>query len=198
MVLKIFRIAPFLCLFFFYQSISYAKTFDDKDLYNYFSALISLEKNKSTESLKYFESSKELKESHPSYIKKYLFSLVLSKKINKAIRELKTTKQKNFTDFFEAHLLLVLDSLKKNDYKKSLYHLNDLKRHGQDGTYEFIISSLLEEYIYLSFAFIFFIIGKIVDAVKFPEPIKPIKPSDLSKLLLETITFFEIAKDFGL
>ena len=149
MVLKIFRIAPFLCLFFFYQSISYSKTFDDKDLYNYFSALISLEKNKSTESLKYFESSKELKESHPLYIKKYLFSLVLSKKINKAIRELNTTKQKNFTDFFEAHLLLVLDSLKKNDYKKSLYHLNDLKRHGQDGTYEYIISSLLEEYIYL-------------------------------------------------
>ena len=109
MVLKIFRIAPFLCLFFFYQSISYAKTFDDKDLYNYFSALISLEKNKSTESLKYFESSKELKESHPSYIKKYLFSLVLSKKINKAIREIKVTKQNYVIINFFLHFDYNLD-----------------------------------------------------------------------------------------
>ena len=70
-------------------------------------------------------------------------------KVDKAISEIKITKNKKFVDFFEAHLILVLDSLKKNDYKKSLDYINNLKRHEEEGTFEFIISSFLEEYIYL-------------------------------------------------
>ena len=113
MLSKIYKITLLLCLIFFYQNIAYSKTFDEKNVYNYFSALVALEKNKSIESLNYFNSSKELKESHPSYIKKYMFSLVLGGKVKKAIREIKMTKNKNFVDFFEAQLLLVLDSIKK-------------------------------------------------------------------------------------
>ena len=148
MVSKINKII-FVFLIFFYQNVSYSKNFDEKNIYNYFSALVLLDKNKPVESLNYFDSSKQLKESHPSYIKKYLFSLVLSKKVSKAISEIKTTKEKNFVDFFEAHLLLVLDSLKMNDYKKSLYYIKNLKRHEEDGAFELIISSFLEEYISL-------------------------------------------------
>ena len=80
MLSKIYKITLLLFLVFFYQNIAYSKSFDEKNVYNYFSALVSLEKNKSIESLNYFNSSKELKESHPSYIKKYVFSLVLSGK----------------------------------------------------------------------------------------------------------------------
>ena len=100
MLSKIYKITLLLCLIFFYQNIAYSKTFDEKNVYNYFSALVALEKNKSIESLNYFNSSKELKESHPSYIKKYVFSLVLGEKINRAISEIKLTKNKNFVDFF--------------------------------------------------------------------------------------------------
>ena len=42
-----------------------------------------------------------------------MFSLVLGGKVKKAIREIQMTKDKKFIDFFEAHLLLVLDSIKK-------------------------------------------------------------------------------------
>ena len=150
MLSKIYKITLILFLVFFYQNIVYSKTFDEKNVYNYFSALVSLEKNRNIESLNYFNSSKELKESHPSYIKKYLFSLVLGEKISKAISEIKITKNKKFIDFFEAHLLLVLDSIKKNDYKKSLDHLNNLKRYKEEGSLDFIISSFLEEYVHLS------------------------------------------------
>ncbi len=149
MLSKIYKITLILFLVFFYQNIVYSKTFDEKNVYNYFSALVSLEKNKSIESLNYFNSSKELKESHQSYIKKYVFSLVLSGKVNKAISEIKLTKDKKFTDFFEAHLMLVLDSIKKKDYKKGLDYINDIKRYEEVGTIELIISSFLEEYIYL-------------------------------------------------
>ena len=149
MLSKIYKITLILFLVFFYQNIVYSKTFDEKNVYNYFSALISLEKNKSNESLYYFNSSKELKESHQSYIKKYVFSLVLSGKVNKAISEIKLTKDKKFIDFFEAHLILILDAIKKKDYNKSLDYINDLKRHEEEGNLKFIISSFLEEYIYL-------------------------------------------------
>ena len=70
-----------------------------------------------------------------------MFSLVLGEKINRAISEIKMMKEKKFIDFFEAHLLLLLDSIKKNDYKKSFDHLNNLKRYGEEGSFEFIISS---------------------------------------------------------
>ena len=149
MLSKIYKITLLLFFVFFYQNIVYSKTFDEKNVYNYFSALVSLEKNKNIKSLNYFNSSKELKESHPSYIKKYVFSLVLGEKVNRAISEIKMTKDKKFIDFFEAHLLLVLDGIKKNDYKKSLDHLNNLKRYEEEGSFEFIISSFLEEYVHL-------------------------------------------------
>ena len=149
MLSKIYKITLLLFLVFFYQNIVYSKTFDEKNVYNYFSALVSLEKNKNIKSLNYFNSSKELKESHPTYIKKYVFSLVLGEKVNRAISEIKIMKDKKFIDFFEAHLLLVLDGIKKNDYKKSLDHLNNLKRHEEEGSFEFIISSFLEEYVHL-------------------------------------------------
>ena len=153
MVTKIYKII-FFCLFVFYQNISHSKSlespvFNEKNLYNYFSALVALDKNQNYKSLKFFNSSKYLKESHESYIKKYIFSLIQSGKIKKAVNEIKTMKNEKFIDFFEAQLLLVLNSLKNNDYEKSTSYLNNLKLHKEEGTFEFIVSSFLEQYIYL-------------------------------------------------
>ena len=143
-----------LCFFVFFQNISYAKNidstnFNEKNIYNYFSAQISLNNYKNIESLKFFNSSKFLKESHKPYIKKYLESLVLNGKIKKAIREIETTQNKKFTNFFEADLLLLLESIKNQNYQKSNFYVNKLKDYKNQGTFEFVISSILEEYVYL-------------------------------------------------
>jgi len=103
MVTKIYKII-FFCLFVFYQNISYSKSlespvFNEKNLYNYFSALVALDKNQNYESLKFFNSSKYLKESHELYIKKYIFSLIQSDKIKKAVNEIKTMKNKPAENF---------------------------------------------------------------------------------------------------
>ena len=144
----------FFCSIIFHHNILYAKNPDliasnKKIISNYFSALVSLNNNQNTDSIKFFNSSKDLKESHELYLKKYLFSLVLNQKVSTAIKEIKKVKKKKFTDFFEAQLLLVLNSLKDNDYKKSTYYLNNLKLHEEEGTLQFIISNFLEQYIYL-------------------------------------------------
>ena len=148
MLSKIIQIITF-CLLVFYQNVAYSKSFDQKNLSNYFSALISLENNKSEESLKYFNFSKNLKESHSSYLKNYIFSLVQSKKVKKAISEIKITKNNKFKNFFESHLLLTLDSIKEKDYKKSLQYVEKLKNSSEEGTLQTVISKTLEEYVYL-------------------------------------------------
>ena len=150
MISKIYKITYLLfCLIFFYQNSSYSKSFDEKNVYNYFSALVSLNSNKSDESLKYFNLSKKLKEHHPSYIENYTYSLVLSENVKKAISEIKLTKNKSLTDFFDSHLLLLLDSIKKNEFNKSLDHIKNLKKHQDVGNFEYIVSIFLEEYVHI-------------------------------------------------
>ena len=139
----------FFCFILFYQNVSYSKKLDSANFYKYFSALVSYDNNQNLKSLKFFNSSKDLKESHQSYIKNYLFSLILNGKIDRAIAEIKSLKNKNFSDFFEAHLLLVLDGIKKKDYKIVNFHIDKLKKHKERGTFEYIISTGLEEYVYL-------------------------------------------------
>ena len=153
MIAKIYKII-FFCLIIFYQNILYSKNleplaFNEKNVYNYFSALVALDNNQNYDSLKFFNSSKHIKESHQPYIKKYILSLILSGKIKKAVNEIKAIENKKFISFFEAQLLLVLNSLKNNDYEKGAYYINNLKLHEEEGTFEFIISSFLEQYIYL-------------------------------------------------
>ena len=78
MIAKIYKII-FFCFIIFYQNVSYSKNlditnFNEKNIYNYFSAQVSLDNNQYSDSLKFFNSSKFLKESYQPYINKYLFS----------------------------------------------------------------------------------------------------------------------------
>jgi len=78
MIAKIYKII-FFCFIIFYQNVSYSKNlditnFNEKNIYNYFSALVSLDNNQYSNSLKFFNSSKFLKQSYQPYINKYLFS----------------------------------------------------------------------------------------------------------------------------
>ena len=130
MIAKIYKII-FFCFIIFYQNVSYSKNlditnFNEENIYNYFSALVSLDNNQYSNSLKFFNSSKFLKESYQPYINKYLFSLILTGKITTAIKEIKTIENKKFTNFFEANLLFLLDSLKKRDYEKSAVYIKNL------------------------------------------------------------------------
>ena len=153
MISKINKIILF-CFPLFFLNISYSKNVDltninEKNIYNYFSAKIALNNNENAESIKFFNSSKFLKDSHEPYVKKYVESLVLNGKIKKAFREIETTKKKEFTNFFEADLLLLLKNLKNRNFEKSKVFLNKLKKYEDQGTFEFVISSIFEEYIYL-------------------------------------------------
>ena len=67
----------------------------------------------------------------------------------KSIKLLKQFSGEENSDFFEAYLILVLDSIKKKNFKKSNIYLNELSRFKENSTFELIIYESLKNYIYL-------------------------------------------------
>ncbi len=142
-----------------YQNVSFSKVtdtvdFNHKYLSNYFSALISFDNQKNEDAIKFFNSSKFLIKKHDNFLKNYVFSLVLDGQIKKAINQINHSKEANF---FEANLLLTLDSLKKKKYKLAENRINKLLGFKDHDTYNFVILKTLEAY---NFSFLYKKIGK--------------------------------------
>jgi len=146
-LLKIF----FIIVTLLYQSTAYSKAtdnyeFNHKYLSSYLSALLSYDNQNNDLALKYFNSSKNLLNEHDQFLKKYVFSLVADGQISKAIKYIQYSKNKNNSSFFEAKLLLVLDSINKKNFVKTSKLLTNLKAFQQNDTYEFIIYETLKSY----------------------------------------------------
>ena len=133
-----------------YQNIAYSKANDSNDfnqkyLYSYFSALISSDNQRNEDAIKFFNSSKFLINKHDNFLRKYVFSLILDGQVKKAINQIKFSKEENF---FEANLLLILDSLTRKKYEEAENRINKLLNYERDNTYEFVILKSLESYNY--------------------------------------------------
>jgi len=145
MFLKYFKLI--LILLFFYPNPLYSKSNDLKDfnsdyLSNYFSGVIAYKNKNNSEALEFFRLSKILLNKHDPYLEKYTHSLVAEGKVKQAINEIKQNLNKNNSRFFEARLILVIDSLKKKDFKKSKIYLEQ--------SYEFINNNRISLFIYES------------------------------------------------
>ena len=148
----IFKI--FLITFILYHSELHSKTTANKDfnhryLSNYFSALVSFDNNNNKEALKYFNFSKNLLNKHEKFLEEYVFSLVEDDQISKAIKQIKYSKNNNNSDFFEASLLMSVDSIKKKNYLDALKYISEMERFQNNGTYEYIIYETLKSYLNL-------------------------------------------------
>ena len=138
----------------FYQSTSYSKStslenFNSKDLSNYFSGIVAFENKKNSNALKFFNSSKVLLDQHDPYLKRYITALVLENKVSQAINILLKNKDKKNADFFDAHLLLILDSLKKNNIEKAYKDLNIAFKFADQNRFNSVILETLNEYIFV-------------------------------------------------
>ena len=144
---------------FLYQNATYSKVnettdFNQKYLSNYFSGLISFHNQKNDDAIKFFNSSKFLIKKHDNFLRHYVFSLILDGQVKKAINQIKPSKEENF---FEANLLLILDSLTKKKYKQVENRISKLLSYENDDSYQFVILTTLERYNY---AFLYKKIGK--------------------------------------
>ena len=151
MLVKFFK---FCLLLLFYQSPLYSKSktlndFNSSYLTNYFSGIVAHNNKKNSEALKFFETSKFLIKQHNNYLERYAYSLVLEGKVQQATNEIKQNLTENNSNFFEAHLILALDSLKKKDYKKSKEYLNKSYAFIYNEKIPLVIAETLKQYLYV-------------------------------------------------
>lgn len=137
-----------------YQSPLYSKSisFDDfnsKNLSDYFSGIVANENRKNSDALKFFNSSKSLLNKHDLYLKRYVYALVLDNKILQAIDVLKKNSQKDNINFFDAYLLLIADSLKKNDFEIAEKYLIQSSKFINEDKFEIVVFNSLRQFIYL-------------------------------------------------
>ncbi len=148
------RLIIIILSFLLFQTNTYSNTsgtnkFNQKYLSGYFSALLSSRNQNNKDALKFFNSSKFLIKKHDNFLKEYVFSLVLDGQVKKAINQIKISKNEKNANFFESNLLLTIDSFKKKDFKQVSKRLKELNISKDDGTYEFVIFKILEDYNYL-------------------------------------------------
>jgi len=151
MLIKFFKFIVILLLFHS-PLYSKSKTLNDINshyLSNYFSGIIAYENKNNSDALNFFKSSKILIKQHNSYLKRYVYSLVLEGKVQKANNEIKTNLTEDNSNFFEAHLILALDSLKKKKYKKSKDYLQESYKFINDDRIALIITETLNQYLYV-------------------------------------------------
>jgi tetratricopeptide (TPR) repeat protein len=151
MLIKFFKL---ILILLFYQSSLYSKSktlndFNSSHLSNYFSGIVAYENKNNSDALKFFQSSKFLIKQHNSYLKRYIYSLVLEGKVYHATNEIKQNLKGNNSIFFEAYLMLALDSLKKKKYKKSREYLQKSYAFINNDRISLIIFETLKQHLYV-------------------------------------------------
>ena len=151
MFLKKIKFILIVCLL--YQTPLYSKStslsdYNSKNLSKYFSGIIAFENNNNSKALEFFNSSKILIDKHDPYLKRYIYSLVLENKISTAINVVKNNKGQNNTNFFDAYLLLIIDSLKKNDFLSADDYLKKIKNLSKSDRFNSAILETLKQYLY--------------------------------------------------
>ena len=152
MLLK--KIKFILILVLFYQTPLFSKSnslekIDSKNLSKYFSGIIAFGNKKNSEALKFFDSSKVLINKHDPFLKRYVSSLVLENKVSAAINIVRQNKDENNTQFFDAYLLIFLDSLKKNDLELAFQYILDAFNYSEQDRFNLAILESLKQYVYL-------------------------------------------------
>ena len=136
-----------------YQTPLYSKSdtfndFNSRDLSNYFSGIVAYENGDNSEALKYFNFSKILINKHDSYLKRYIKSLVLDNKVSQAINILNNNANKSNSDFYDTYIILIVDSLKKNNFKKAEEYLTQSLKFQDEDRVSLVVFETLKQYIY--------------------------------------------------
>ena len=145
------KIIKIILIIFLYQTPLYSKNtsfdnFNSKNFSDYFSGIVALENRHNSDSLKFFESSKILLKQHNLFLKRYITTLVLENKIPKAINVVKHNLGGSNTDFFDAYLLLIIDSFKSNNFDQVELYLEKAAIFSKNDRFNAAIIETLKQY----------------------------------------------------
>ena len=148
------KIKLILIIILFYQSPLYSKStsfdnFNQKNLSKYFSGIVAFENQDNLNAINFFNSSKILLNEHDPYLKKYISSLVLGNKAPQAINVIKKNLGKNNSNFFEAYLLLILDSIKKDNFDQADIYLSRVIDLPDQDRFNLVIMEILRQFVFV-------------------------------------------------
>ena len=151
MISKFFKLISIYSLTLCFQTICIPNSlaqvdFDEKNIANYFSGSVSLNNNDNFQAVKYFNSTKNLKNTHENFNRNYIISLVLDGKVSKSVSELKSTSEQKYSNFFNLNLILILEEIKRNNFDKAKAKLINLEKFEQDGKLEFVLYRTIKRY----------------------------------------------------
>ena len=138
-------------IFLLYQTSSFSKVsdvnkFDQKNLSNYFSAVLSINNNDAKNSLKFLENSKILNGRHEEHFKNYIKSLVANEKVDLAIKKIKYSP--NNYSFLEKEVILLANNIINKNFEKSSLNLEKIESLiDPDDRYHIILSKVLKNYL---------------------------------------------------
>jgi len=146
------KIIILLCFSLLYQIplLSKSNSFDkinSQNLSKYFSGIVAFENEDNSKALDFFQSSKILLSQHDPYLERFVISLVLENKVDQAINFIKINKKKSNSKFFEAYILLSLDSIKKGRIDDALKVLGEVTENFKKDRLDFIILNTLKDYL---------------------------------------------------
>ena len=122
---------------------------DSKNLSKYFSGIVASGNQKNSEALEFFNSSKILINKHDPYLKRYVYTLVLENKVSQAINYVRQNQDKDNAKFFDAYLLLLIDSLKKNDLDTAFNVISKASKFVEEDRFNLAILESFKQYVYL-------------------------------------------------
>ena len=148
------KIKLILTLLILYQTPLYSKSnsfdnLDSKTLSKYFSGIVAFENKDNFKALDFFNSSKILIDGHDPYLKKYIYSLVLKNKVTQAINIIKRNRNKDNSNFFDAYILLLLDSIKKNNLVTANLYLTKMHNLADQDRINLAILEIFKQYVYV-------------------------------------------------
>ena len=152
MIIKIIKFLFIIILFYQTPLSSKSNTLEDfssKDLSKYFSGIVAFENKDNSKALDLFNSSKILINKHDPYFKRYIYSLVLENQVSKAVNLIKQNKNKNNSKFFESYLMLILDSLKKDDFNQAYNYVSKANKVAKEDRFNLAILNILNQYIFV-------------------------------------------------
>ncbi len=86
---------------------------------------------------------------HDPYLKRYVTSLVLENKVSQAINIIRLNRGNENAKFFDAYLLLIIDSLKRGNFDDAYDQVNRVADFFSEEKLKLAILNILKEYIYV-------------------------------------------------
>jgi len=121
----------FLLIFLLYTSFSWSKNtnliYSEKNISNYFSGIISINENNTSQAFNFLKKTQLLQDEHSEFNEQFLRTLILLGKFNEAFDYINNLSSES-ADFFEANLFSGLNHFVKKDYLNAEKYFKKLKQ----------------------------------------------------------------------